>query len=187
MYNLHSRKIAPIGVRYVWKDPSPNSRMEILSWWLETILETVKISLGRGGPRRITKAWKDYVYQIEELRNGTVKNVNGTYLKFSSDSSLEKEAAIWHVVSSETGRGLERLFRFLDAEDGSFMPICSRSWLELHNWFGRFFGRFGMDLRRRSKTATKVSWSENHSRIFSVKSKSYHSPSKRGSVMKCVM
>lgn len=41
------------------------------------------------GPRRVTKAINDYVYKVEDLRNGSMSEVHTTRPKFYSDASLD--------------------------------------------------------------------------------------------------
>lgn len=37
------------------------------------------------GLRQVVKALSDYVYQVEELRNGNIKDIHGNSLKFYHD------------------------------------------------------------------------------------------------------
>lgn len=55
------------------------------------------------------QAPSDYVYQVEDLRNGTVENIYGNRLKFYRDASVETEAIMSHVLSSETGMPVTKL------------------------------------------------------------------------------
>ena len=77
-----------------------------------------KLALRWRGPRRIIKALNDHVYQVEDLRNGIIEEAHVSSLKFYKDSSLDKEAIMPHVLSSETGMPVSRLLRLLDTEDG---------------------------------------------------------------------
>jgi len=77
-----------------------------------------KLALRWRGPRRIIKALSDYVYQVEDLRNGMVEDIHGTRLKFYRDSALDTTAIMSHVLSSETGMPVARLMRLVDEPNG---------------------------------------------------------------------
>jgi transposase InsO family protein len=77
-----------------------------------------KLALRWRGPRRIVKAINDYVYQVEDLRNGVLEEVHATRLKFYRDASLDSVAILPHVLSSETGMPVARLMRLYEDEDG---------------------------------------------------------------------
>jgi hypothetical protein len=77
-----------------------------------------KLALRWRGPRRIVKALSDYVFQVEDMRNGTILDTHGTRLKFYSDRSLDATAIMSHVLSSETGMPVARLMRLVDSPDG---------------------------------------------------------------------
>lgn len=70
-----------------------------------------KLALRWRGPRRIVRAVNDFVYQVEDLRNGNVEDVHATKLKFYHEASLNAEAIMPHVLSSETGMEVQRLLR----------------------------------------------------------------------------
>lgn len=82
-----------------------------------------KLSLRWRGPRRVVKAVSDYVFQVEDLRNGQLQEVHGTRLKFYRDSSLNTEAVMSHVVASETGMPVQRLMRLVDTDDGLMVQV----------------------------------------------------------------
>ena len=77
-----------------------------------------KLALRWRGPRRIVKALNDYVFQVEDLRNGTIQDIHGSRLKYYKDSSLNENAIMSHVLSSETGMPINRLVRFVETDDG---------------------------------------------------------------------
>jgi transposase InsO family protein len=77
-----------------------------------------KLALRWRGPRRIVKALGNYVFQVEDLRNGQVAEAHGTRLKFYADSSLDQAAIMSHVLSSETGMPVSRLIGFVDEPSG---------------------------------------------------------------------
>ena len=79
-----------------------------------------KLSLRWRGPRRVIKAINDYVYQVEDLRNGELQDVHVTRLKFYHDDSLNEEAILSHVVHSETGMVVHRLKKLVEV-DGELM------------------------------------------------------------------
>lgn len=84
----------------------------------EEFHEGEKLCLRWRGPRRVTKAMNDYVFQVEYLRNDIVEEVHGTRLKFYSDSSLDEKAVLSHVLSSETGMPVSRLLRLQEDDNG---------------------------------------------------------------------
>ena len=77
-----------------------------------------KLALRWRGPRRIIKPLSDYVFQVEDLRNGLVEDIHGSRLKYYHDRSLDTEAILSHVISSETGMPVARLMKLVDTPDG---------------------------------------------------------------------
>lgn len=77
-----------------------------------------KLSLRWRGPRREVGSLNDHVYQVEDLRNGQVEDVHGSRFTFYHDPSLEKEAIMSHVFSSETGMQVQHLMRLVESTDG---------------------------------------------------------------------
>lgn len=77
-----------------------------------------KLCLRWRGPRRVTKAINDYVYQVEDLRNGILSDVHAARLKFYSDASLDAKVLLPHVLQSETGMQVQRLLRLVDTDHG---------------------------------------------------------------------
>lgn len=82
-----------------------------------------KLSLRWRGPRRVIRSINDHVYQVEDLRNGQVEDVHCTRLKFYHDPSLDTEAIMSHVISSETGMPVQRLMRLVDSDDGIMVQV----------------------------------------------------------------
>lgn len=77
-----------------------------------------KLSLRWRGPRRVVKALSNYVFEVEDLRNGQCESIHGSRLKFYRDSSLNTEAIMSHVLQSETGMEVQRLMELIDSNDG---------------------------------------------------------------------
>ena len=77
-----------------------------------------KLALRWRGPRRVTDAVSDYVYQVEDLRNGALGEVHASRLRFYSDSHLDTEAIMPHVLASETGMPVQRLMRLVQGPKG---------------------------------------------------------------------
>ena len=84
----------------------------------EDLFAGEKLALRRRGPDRVIKALSDYVFQVEDLRNGSTEDVHGSRLKFYRDGLLNQEVILSHVLSSETGIPVARLMRLGDTEDG---------------------------------------------------------------------
>lgn len=62
-----------------------------------------KLYLRWSGSRRIVEAMNDYVYRIQDLRNGTMNDVHVSHLKFNHVISLNMKPIMPHVLASETG------------------------------------------------------------------------------------
>ena len=77
-----------------------------------------KLALRWRGPRRVIKALSEYVFQVEDLRNGSTEDVHGSRLKFYRDFLLTSEVTFSNVLSSETVMPVGRLMRPADTEDG---------------------------------------------------------------------
>ena len=77
-----------------------------------------KLRLRWRGPRRIKKALSDYVFQVEDIRTGDFDDIHGSRLKYYHDPSLDAEAILPHVISSETGMVVQRLLGLVEADDG---------------------------------------------------------------------
>lgn len=77
-----------------------------------------KLQLRWRGPRRIVKALSDYVFQVEDLRTGDYEDIHGSRLKFYHDASLDTNAIMSHVLSSETGMVVQRLLELVESPDG---------------------------------------------------------------------
>lgn len=78
------------------------------------------------GPRRVVRKVHDYVYQVEDLRNGCLEYVHTSRLKFYQDSCLESEAVMPHVLTPGTGMEVQRLMRLLENKDGLIIYVCWR-------------------------------------------------------------
>eukprot|EP00737_Agarophyton_chilense_P000604 gb/GEZJ01000672.1/.p4 GENE.gb/GEZJ01000672.1/~~gb/GEZJ01000672.1/.p4 ORF type:complete len:223 (+),score=29.84 gb/GEZJ01000672.1/:4143-4811(+) len=75
------------------------------------------------GPRRIVQALSNYVFQVEDLRNGSVEDICVTRLTFYHDASSDKEAQMAHVRSSETGMPLNRLLKLVAEKNDMFVHV----------------------------------------------------------------
>lgn len=82
-----------------------------------------KLCLRWRGPRRVVKAQNDYVFQVEDLRNGAVEDIHGTRLKFYRDADLDTRAIMSHVLSSETGMPVARLMRLEETDDRTLKVV----------------------------------------------------------------
>lgn len=60
----------------------------------------------------------DYVFTIEDLRNGDYENIYGTRLKFYSDASLNKKVIYSKILSSENGTPVSCLLRLHEDDKG---------------------------------------------------------------------
>ena len=89
-----------------------------------------KLTLRWRGPPRVLKPVSDYVYTVEDLRNGLGYDIHGTRLKFYRDRSLDTRVVMSHVLSSETRMPVARLMRLIDIADG--LKVLIR-WKGLHN------------------------------------------------------
>lgn len=82
-----------------------------------------KIALRWRGPRRIVSAKSDYIYQVEDLRNGLTEDVHIARLKFYADDSLDATAIMSHVIASETGMPVARLMGIQESSDGLVVHV----------------------------------------------------------------
>lgn len=72
------------------------------------------------------KPISDHVYQVEDLRNGNVDDIQALRLKFYFDSSLDTEAIFPHILSSETGMAISRLLSLVESEEGAILVSIRR-------------------------------------------------------------
>ena len=82
-----------------------------------------KLALRGRGPRRVIKARSEFVCQVEDLRNGALEDIHATRLKFYRDSSLNTEAIMTHVLSSESGMAVSRLMRLAESDDALHVVV----------------------------------------------------------------
>jgi len=82
-----------------------------------------KLSLRWRGPRRVVKCLSDYVYKIEDLRNGSCSDIHSSRLKFYTDKDLNTKAIMPHVVHSEHGMEVSRLLHFVEEKDLLFVKV----------------------------------------------------------------
>lgn len=77
-----------------------------------------KLALRWRGPRRVVNALLNYVFQVEDLRNGLTEEIHGSRLKYYQDRSLDNEAIISHVIASEIGMPVARLIKLVGMKQG---------------------------------------------------------------------
>ena len=77
-----------------------------------------KLCLRWTEPRRVTKALNHYVFQVEDLRNGSLSDIHGSRLKYYCDRSLDKDAILSHATQSEHGMPVGRLQKLVDDHNG---------------------------------------------------------------------
>ena len=82
-----------------------------------------KLCLRWRGPRRITRAMNDHVYQVEDLRNGELTEVHVSRLKLFRDSVIDEEAIMSHVLQSETGMVVTGLLSIEETENGYHVRV----------------------------------------------------------------
>lgn len=82
-----------------------------------------KLELRCRGPRRVMKAQNHHVYQVDNLRNGHLEDIHRYLLKFYSDSLLDDEFIMSHVLASETGMVVARLMGLTDSTNGLLVHV----------------------------------------------------------------
>lgn len=87
-----------------------------------------KICLCFRVPRRIIKAMNDYVYHVDDLRNGLLDEIHIYPLKFYHDKSLDIDAIMFHVLKLETGLVVNCLNCITMADNGLMVRV---RWREL--------------------------------------------------------
>lgn len=73
--------------------------------------------------RRIVKAINEYVFSVENLRNGLLENIHVTRLKYYHDFFLHTETIIVQVVAHETGMPVHRLMRIVDTKERLMIQV----------------------------------------------------------------
>lgn len=89
----------------------------------EEFFENEKLCLRWRGPRRVLKALSDYVFKVEDLRNGETEDVHGTRLKYYADNSLDTRVILSHVLASETGMPVSRLMKLVDDSGKLYIQV----------------------------------------------------------------
>lgn len=89
----------------------------------EEFFEGWKLCLRWRGPRRVRTALSDYVFKVEDFRNGKCDDIHGSRLKFYSDASLEEKLVLSHVLSSETGIRVSRLLNLCEDNGQLFVVV----------------------------------------------------------------
>lgn len=82
----------------------------------EDFFASEKLCLKWGGPRHIVCSDKDSVYQVEDLSNGAIEAIHASRIKFYHEPSLNQKLIMDHVLSSEIGMPVSRLFRLIESE-----------------------------------------------------------------------
>lgn len=89
----------------------------------ETFYIGEKLCLRWQGPHRVLKAVNDYVYFVEDQRNGRIQEDHATRLDFNSDFFLDTKAILPQVISSESGMQVQKLLRFTENPTGCHVVI----------------------------------------------------------------
>lgn len=89
----------------------------------EDFFEGEKLCLRWCGPRRVVKALREYVFRVEDLRNGKLDDVHGTRLKVYRDDDLDHKAILFQVFSSETDMSVARLLRLVDQDGDLYVAV----------------------------------------------------------------
>lgn len=89
----------------------------------EDFFKNEKLCLRWRGPRRVIKALNDYVFKVEDLRNGETEDIHGTRLKYYADDSLDTRVILSHVLASETGMPVSRLMKLVDENGTVFVHV----------------------------------------------------------------
>lgn len=82
-----------------------------------------KLSLRCYGQRLIFRSMNDYDYQVQDSRNGNVRDVHGTRLKFHYEPFLDTEGIISCVVISETEMPVQRLIHLVGNAKVLFLQV----------------------------------------------------------------
>ena len=82
-----------------------------------------KLCLRWRGPRQVRKALSDYVYQVEDLRNGQLDDIHASRLKLFRDSEIDRAAIMSHVLQSERRMVVSRLLSLEDLPNGLHVRI----------------------------------------------------------------
>ena len=75
-----------------------------------------KLALRWCGPRRVVGIRSNHIYQVEDMRNGSVSEVHASRLKFHCDNELDTVSIMPFVISSETGMEVQRLMKLVQEE-----------------------------------------------------------------------
>lgn len=81
----------------------------------ESFTDGAKLCFSWCGPRSGVKVLSNYVYEVEDPLNGTKTDIHVICLKFYTDSLLETEAVMSHVVSSATGMPFQRILKIVES------------------------------------------------------------------------
>lgn len=77
----------------------------------EDILAGERLSLRWRGPRCILRSRNDYVYEVQDLRNGQLEEIHASRLKFYHDPYMDTQDMMSHDISSEAGMFVARMMR----------------------------------------------------------------------------
>lgn len=72
----------------------------------------------------MVKALSDYVFQVENLRDGTRQCIHGSCLKFYSDRYLNFKAIFTHILSFKTEMPVARLL-YLERTKSRLLVVVS--------------------------------------------------------------
>lgn len=82
-----------------------------------------KFALRLQRSKSIVKALSDYVYLVEYLRNCCTSEIHACRFRFYTDSDLNTEAIMTHVLSSETGMVVSRLMKLVETSDDLMVQV----------------------------------------------------------------
>ena len=89
-----------------------------------------KLALRWRGPRRVVGIRFNHIYQVEDMRKGSVSEVHASRLKFYRDNELDTVAIMPFSISSETGMEIQRLMKLV--REGGQLKVHLR-WKGLPN------------------------------------------------------
>lgn len=91
--------------------------------FMDELQEGEKLCLRWWGPRMVTKSLSDYVFNFEDLRNGSLSCIHWVRLKCYAEKAFDTQAIFSHVLALETGISVLRLRAWCTTK-GNFMCFC---------------------------------------------------------------
>ncbi len=87
------------------------------------LLQGEKLALRWTRARRVIKALSDFVFTLEDLRNGSTDEIHACVLRFYCDEALGTDAILPLVVFSESGMRVDRFTRIEDQDGKRFVHV----------------------------------------------------------------